>query len=164
MRGILKKINNYFQVIPTLNFIIIMVVATYLILIPFMPLFTLYERYIGEMGAATSMESGSLVTKIIVGSIVGPIIETLIFQYGIIEILSAKRFLKEKSIIVAIISALLFGSTHSYSFLYVIYAFLIGLVLAYSYITYKKKSFSAFWIVVIIHGIRNTISTILYYI
>lgn len=141
-----------------------MVAATYLILIPFIPLADLYEKYIGEMGSATSIEAGSLVTKIIVGSIVGPIIETLIFQYGIIEILSDKKIFKEKKIIVAIISALLFGSTHSYSFLYVIYAFLIGLVLAYSYITYKKKSFSAFWVVVIIHCIRNTISTILYYI
>lgn len=78
MKEILKKISNYLKNLPTVYFIMAMVGATYLIIIPFRPLFYLYEEYIGEIGVAASMESGSLVTQIIVGSIVAPIIETLI--------------------------------------------------------------------------------------
>lgn len=37
------------------------------------------------------------------------------------------------------------------------YAFIIGLLLAYSYFVNKKKGFSAFWIVFIIHSIRNIV-------
>ncbi|WP_333861548.1 CPBP family glutamic-type intramembrane protease [Clostridium sp.] len=162
MRVNYKNINNYFQELPTLKFIIAMVLATYLAIVPFIPLFYLYEKYIGQMGGPDSLETSSLLAKIIVGSIIGPILETIIFQYGIIEILSSIKIFKEKKIIIAIISSLLFAISHSYSYLYISYSFIIGLVLAYSYLTYKKKNFSAFGVVFWIHCIRNTISTILF--
>ncbi|MFT5872151.1 MAG: membrane protease YdiL (CAAX protease family) [Clostridium sp.] len=162
MRKIYKNINNYFQGLSTLKFIITMVLVTCLVVIPFIPLFYLYEKYIGQMGGADNIKETSLFSTIIVASIVGPIVETFIFQYGIIEILSSIKIFKQKNIIIAIISALIFGFSHSYSYLYVFFGFMIGLVLAYSYLTYKKKSFSAFWVVFWIHCIRNTISTILF--
>ncbi|MGK0469095.1 CPBP family glutamic-type intramembrane protease [Clostridium sp.] len=163
MRRIYKNINNYFQGLSTLKFIIIMVLVTGLVIIPFIPLFYLYEKYIGQMGGADSIKEASLLSTIIVASIIGPIVETFIFQYGIIEILSSIKIFKEKNIIIAIISSLIFGFSHSYSYLYIFYGFIIGLLLAYSYLIYKKKNFSAFWVIFWIHCIRNTISTILFY-
>lgn len=163
MREIFKKINNYLKGLSTIKFIIIMVLLTFLVIIPFLPLFYLYENYIGEMGGPVDLETGTLLFKVIHGSILAPIIETLIFQYAVIEILNAVKILKEKNIAIVIISAVLFGISHSYSYLYVFYAFIIGLLLAYSYLTYKKKNFSAFWVVFWIHCMRNTISTILIY-
>lgn len=161
MRKIYENINNYFQGLSTFKFIITMVLVTVLVMVPFIPLFFLYEKYGGQMGGADNIKKLSLLSTIIVASIVGPIVETFIFQYGIIEILSSIKIFKEKNIIIAIIAALLFGISHSYSYIYVFYGFILGLVLAYSYLTYKKKSFSAFWVVFWIHCIRNTISTII---
>lgn len=161
MTRIFKRADNYLQGLSTVKFIIIILLLTYLTFIPFLPLFYLYNEYIGEMGSSETLKAASIGTQIIVASIIGPLLETFIFQYGIIEILSSNKIFKEKKIIIAIISSLLFGISHSYSYLYMFYAFIIGLFLAYSYFVYKKKGFSAFWIVFIIHCLRNTISTIL---
>ncbi|WP_411683022.1 type II CAAX prenyl endopeptidase Rce1 family protein [Clostridium thailandense] len=90
-----------------------------------------------------------------------PILETAIFQYAIIEFLSSISILREKNILIIIISAILFGLSHSYSYVYVFYGFIMGLLLSYSYLTYKNKSFSAFWVVFLIHCIKNIISIVL---
>lgn len=156
------RINNYLKNLSTIRFIIIIVLLTFLIFIPLSPLFDLYEEYVGEMGGPVDLVSGTLLYTVIVGSILAPLIETLIFQYAVIEKLSSIKILKGKNIVVSIISAALFGISHSYSYLYIFYGFIIGLLLAYAYLIYKKKNFSAFWVVFWIHCIRNTITTILY--
>lgn len=162
MKKILKNINNYFQGLSTFKFIIAMVLFSFLVVIPFIPLFSLYEKYIGQMGGPDNIKTISVISTVIAGSILGPIVETFIFQYGIIEILSSIKFFNKKNIIIAIISSLIFGFSHTYSWLYIFYGFTIGLVFAYSYLTYKKKNFSAFGVVFLIHCIRNTISTVLF--
>ena len=161
MKRIFKKIDNYLKELSTMKFIINIVLLTFLAIIPFFPLFYLYEKYIGEMGGPIDVETATLIYKVLAGSILAPIIETLIFQCAVIEKLSSIRILKEKNIIIVIASAMLFAISHSYSYLYIFYTFIIGLLLAYSYLVYKKKNFSAFWVVFWIHCIRNTISTIL---
>lgn len=160
MRTICKKFDSYFKKLSTFKFIIAMVLATYLVQAPFMPLYYFYEKYIGPMGGPDSLKASSLLLQIILASMIAPLFETLIYQYVVIEILSFK-ILKGKKLIIAIISALMFAIGHTYSFLYVFYTFIIGLILAYSYLTYKEKSYSAFWVVFWIHCIRNTITTIL---
>ncbi|GKU25223.1 CPBP family glutamic-type intramembrane protease [Clostridium folliculivorans] len=162
MRTICKRINNYLKRLSTFKFTVAMVLATYLVQLPFIPLYNLYEKYIGPMGGSSSLKASSLVTQIIFASIIAPLFETLISQCAVIEILNCIEIFKEKKIIIAIISAFLFAIGHTYSFLYVFYTFIIGLILAYSYLTYKEKSYSAFWVVFWIHCIRNTISTILF--
>ncbi|MBO3395958.1 CPBP family intramembrane metalloprotease, partial [Clostridium perfringens] len=66
---------------------------------------------------------------------------------------------KNKDFFVLIISSLFFSLTHTYSLIYVLYTFVMGIFLSYTYILYKKKNFHPFWIVVIIHSLRNTITT-----
>lgn len=161
MKRIFMKIDNYLKELSTIKFIVTLEVLTFLAIVPFLPLFYLYESYIGEMGGPTNLIAGNLLYKIIIGSILGPLFETLIFQYVVIEMLGSIRALKGKNIITAVISAILFAISHSYSYIYIFYAFIIGLLLAYSYLVYKNKNFSAFWVVFWIHCIRNTISTIL---
>lgn len=157
----IKRIHNYLQKLSILRFIILMVLLTYVLIIPFIPVFYFYEKYIGSMGGADNLKEMSIVLKIVIASIVGPLIETTIFQYGVIEKLSSTKRFKHKKITISIVSALLFGISHSYSCLYVFYAFLIGLLLAYSYLIYRDKDISAFWVVFSIHCIRNTIYTLL---
>ncbi|AKA70409.1 CPBP family intramembrane glutamic endopeptidase [Clostridium scatologenes] len=156
---VFKGIHNYLQKLSTIKFIITIVLLMYLLIIPFIPLSHLYQKNIGQIGGPFSINT-SLAYEIIVGSILSPILETAIFQYAIIEFLSSINILKGKSILIIIISAVLFGIPHSYSYIYIFYGFIMGLLLAYSYLTYKSKNFSAFWVVFWIHCIRNTISTI----
>lgn len=54
-----------------------------------------------------------------------------------------------------LVSALLFGASHWYSYYYCIYAFLIGLVLAYAFLACDKVGRTPFWIVSGIHALVN---------
>lgn len=58
-----------------------------------------------------------------------PIVETLIFQFAIIEILKSKFNLT----ITGLISAIVFGVCHFYNGYYIVFTFLSGLMLAYIY-------------------------------
>lgn len=144
MKKVFKHIHNYLQELSTMRFIVTMILLTFLVIVPFLPLFSLYEKYIGEMGKPINIVTATLLWKIIDGSILAPILETLIFQYAIIEILNSIKILKERSIVIVMVSAVLFGISHSYSYLYIFYAFIIGLLLAYSYLIYKKRNFLLF--------------------
>lgn len=141
MKKLFKSIHNYLQELSTMRFIITMVLLTYLVIIPFLPLFSLYEKYIGEMGEPINIVTATLLGKIIAGSILASILETLISQYAIIEILSSIKIFKEENIVIVMVSAVLLGISHPYSYLYIFYAFIIGLLFAYSYLIYKKRNF-----------------------
>ena len=96
MRTICKKINNYFTELSTFKFIVAIVLVSYLAIVPFTPFFYLYEKYIGKMGGADNIKASSMLIQIIFASIITPILETLIFQYGAIEILSSIKIFKGK--------------------------------------------------------------------
>lgn len=81
--------------------------------------------------------------------------ETLIFQYAIIKILRKINILKNCDLIIILISSVIFGLAHSYSLSYIIYATIIGVFLAYSFVIYEKKEVSSFWTVCAIHSLRN---------
>lgn len=115
---VFKGIHNYLQELSTIRFIITIVLLMYLLIILFIPLFYLYQKYIGQIGGPFSISTSTLTNKIIVGSILSPMLETAIFQYAIIEFLSSINILKGKSILIIIISAVLFGISHSYSYIY----------------------------------------------
>lgn len=89
-------------------------------------------------------------------AIFSPLIETVIFQYLIIEILYDK-FKKE---IICIISALLFACTHLYNYIYFIFSFIIGLTFAYLYLIGRLKK-RGFLYVYSTHLIYNVIVMIL---
>lgn len=83
---------------------------------------------------------------------VGPIIETLIFQYGIIEWLRQKRPIYQ----CCIISAFTFALIHLYNVYYFCFAFFSGLVIAYLY-TLKKKAISGMIVTLLAHMLYNTL-------
>lgn len=161
MKTICKKLNNYLQNLSPIKFIIAMVISTFLILIPYLPIAFLYEKYIGPMGGADAIKALPGFKQFMYASIICPLLETFFYQYCPIELLRDVKIFKGNKVIIIIISALLFGLAHTYSYLYVLFAFILGLVFAYSYYVYIERDFSPFWIVFWIHSIRNTISTIL---
>ncbi|MBZ9627138.1 CPBP family intramembrane metalloprotease [Psychroflexus sp. CAK1W] len=93
---------------------------------------TLYDPTILE-----SFEEGtSLIEIFLLSVLIGPLVETFLFQYLIIEILYA--FKKIKLEVILIVSALAFSLIHTYNFIYIIVTFTSGLIYA-SYYLYLKK-------------------------
>lgn len=89
--------------------------------------------------------------------VLAPIAETCINQFLPIEL---NAILKKKlpTVVIVIISAVIFGLSHTYSFIYAIYTFFIGLYLATYYVIIRQRSSqprNAFWTVTFCHFIFN---------
>lgn len=96
--------------------------------------------------------------RIIVGSIVVPLLETLILQLLPIELILRIKLRKRIAAIIAImVSALAFASTHWFNLHYVLHAFVFGLVFAEAYLICrdKKNRWYAFGVVATIHALWN---------
>lgn len=78
------------------------------------------------------------------GVLLIPLLETLIFQYAIIESIRGKLRLRY----VAIISAACFSLTHLYSTPYLLYAFFSGLIMSVLYFLQEStlRSFGMVWL------------------
>jgi len=86
-----------------------------------------------------------------------PFIETLVFQYFLIEYLFPKTSSGFREVI---LSSIAFGLTHYYSIYYIILSFVTALFLGYAYILARRNKLppSAFIIVFIIHFLYNLIT------
>lgn len=95
-----------------------------------------------------------------------PIIETFIFQFGVIEIgikiLERIRDLSIHWFVPGIVSALLFGLAHQYNLNYVLVTFLMGLLLAgiYYYTRQRFGASMAFVMCSAVHGLNNLVAFI----
>ena len=139
-------------------FVFVMTILTILIILPFLPVFHALEVFAVPGGGPSLLEESPLYQLVVV-VLLAPLFETLIFQTAPILISRKHSSLSPGTIILA--SSLFFAVAHSYSIAYIFYAFLIGLLLAYSYTMYLEKTVSAFWVVATIHSLRNMFSWVL---
>lgn len=98
----------------------------------------------------------SLTEVFVLSIIIGPIIETFIFQFLIIEILY--KF-KLNYYLISLLSALAFGFSHSYNYFYILVMILLGWLYAiyYIYLKENKKKFP-FLVILSLHALSNIIS------
>ncbi|MDZ4994558.1 CPBP family intramembrane metalloprotease [Clostridium perfringens] len=157
---IVNNINNYLMNLSVVKYILLILLLTYVVFIPFLFLFSNYDF---NVGGPQSIINSSFWGKLFIGSLLAPIFETFVFQYMVIESLDNIKIKRHKNFFILIISSIFFSLTHTYSFIYIFYSFVIGMFLAYTYILYKKKNFHPFLIVTIIHSLRNTITTLLFF-
>jgi len=92
--------------------------------------------------------------------LVAPVLETLIFQYGIIELLF--RLKNKNKILYAILaSAIVFGLSHYYNIFYVLNSFILGLAFATFYIIAKiRKDINPLYLLFSIHSLINLVAFI----
>jgi len=104
------------------------------------------------------LEGKSPLSIFLLTVILAPVVETLIFQYGIIE-LSLKvrsRYTKKMALIV---SALVFGMEHGYNAIYIVFATIMGAALAFYYLIFKKYTTEfAVVAIMVLHALLNFIS------
>lgn len=168
----LKKIHNYLKNLSTPHFIFVIVALSFLSTIALLLCSDLLNSTLPNINSPKDISSLSSLEKnngmliqifliIISASVLAPLFETFIYQFAIIKLLQKIKFFKTKSLLLIIISALLFTLDHRYSLFYMLNVFPIGLLLAYSFIVYDKKNNHPFWIVFSIHSLRNFICLLL---
>ena len=90
-----------------------------------------------------------------VSVVVAPFLETSLNQYLPYYLLNKVRYLKERSYLILLISALIFGSMHFNSLFYIFYGFICGLVLMYGYMVRIKTDKKTYYLIVICHALVN---------
>lgn len=91
--------------------------------------------------------------------IVGPFIETIIWQTLPINFVQyvLNRFTNKLALVPILISALLFGISHLYSFPYVILMSFRGMIYAWFFVIIQNRSENATLVVFVIHSLNNLI-------
>jgi len=161
-----QKLINKLASYNTITFV--MVTLGVLLLFVFFSSFVIrpwYENLFGPIRVSGDyLGSIPLYMELIIAALVGPLIETFLFQFlGIYLLLRLSRF---PLWVVICISALIFGALHTYSAYHVFYAFVGGVIFAVAFVACKQKRgyFYAFWVVALIHSLVNaTISLLRWY-
>jgi Type II CAAX prenyl endopeptidase Rce1-like len=97
--------------------------------------------------------------RIFVVVLFAPIIETLIFQFFVIE--KSIKYLKSNKLTALFLSAILFGLSHHYSIAYISKAFCAGLLFGLLYFVVQNKGRNPILYVTIAHASFNFIGAII---
>ncbi|WP_366143267.1 CPBP family intramembrane glutamic endopeptidase [Soonwooa sp.] len=126
--------------------------------------FNISENEIGF----SKLKNRGLGESIFLVAILAPILESLIFQYFVINVIQflAKKIKfndsKKINLICILTSTILFASAHfGYSFWYFLATLPAGLILAITYLNFQKRTPNGFWMIVVLHSIHNIISLML---
>lgn len=102
------------------------------------------------------LDSGNIILDILLSVIAGPLLETIIFQFAIIEIVCKVIKRPGRNIYVAVFfSAALFALSHNFSVGYVIYTFLAGIILALTYYFGRYRKEGGIILTFVVHGLYN---------
>lgn len=154
---ILRESISFLHRINIINFIILMLILSYLVVTPLYP-------FIGLENTTRDNSFDSLIIAMLFICLLVPLIETFFFQYLVIRLcLKIFKNNNSKFIIVVLISALLFSVSHPYNTFYVVYMFLVGIILAFSYLYCFYYKAWPFVVVTTIHSLRNLIAVLLIY-
>jgi len=121
-----------------------------IVVIPFEIIKSYFDIHLGNIPSLKDMNTLTIFFAVV---FIAPLIETLIFQIGVIKLVY--YILPKYPIIPIIVSATLFGLTHFYSIYYVIYTVMIGLFLGTLYFISKRKKISPFWVIFSVHALYN---------
>ncbi|WP_113651509.1 CPBP family intramembrane glutamic endopeptidase [Pedobacter namyangjuensis] len=122
----------------------------------FQLLTTIVANYINPDLTSTTIDFDSLAEEFIIVVVVAPILETIIFQYIVIETLT--RF-KIMPIICVFISGILFGMAHWYNLIYVVVLTIVGFIFAYYYLALRHQNpVNKLVLVTLLHALSNLIA------
>lgn len=148
----MKKIIDFYFSTNLLNFIIANYILLLLIvLIPFVTTISVFN--IPNQSQNPFTEYNNKYIFLFFATIIVPLIETFIFQYGIIKTFT--YFKPSTKYFAVLISAILFSLSHSFNIAYIIFTFMMGLFFGGLYLTSEKRGFLPFWIITCVHGLYN---------
>lgn len=144
----------------TVRYILFMSLLGYSLSIVFLNILYILS---GENPVAVESQSyGSTFELILFALIMAPIVETFIFQKVIIDALDDIDCFKRMSFAMVLISGSAFGLTHlRLSVYHAVCATVVGLLLSYSFLMYKRKGNKPFIVTAAIHAVLNAISIVI---
>lgn len=135
-------------------FVLLLTSVSFVALVPYTILAAVFPWLSSGPGPLVSKQG---FYEVVFGSVfLAPLLETALYQALPIELLSWKTGFSWQAKV--LISAMLFGAAHWYSWGYVLSAFLVGLTLAYGYAALRRGRGRPFLLVFLVHGLRNSIS------
>jgi uncharacterized protein len=146
----LKRILIWWGNLQFAPFVLVSLLISYLIFIFYIPV---------ALFLPPRASSGEIqFFKIIESIIIAPVIETIIFQAGVIYLID--RFITKKITFQIAISSVFFGAFHNYNITYIFFGVFFGIVLSTAFILYERKNNwnDAYIAVVFIHALRNMIA------
>ena len=96
----------------------------------------------------SNLRNRGIIYQIIFGCLIGPLIETYLFQDFIYKKLIKSNLSNNKIIL---ISSLIFSASHFYSIAYIIFSFFSGVILMLGYLNWKELKPSKLFITYAIH-------------
>jgi len=93
--------------------------------------------------------------------ILGPLVETLIFQKGAYLLLYQSEWLRKHKSCIILIGGVIFGLVHFFSLTYIIVTMISGFFFMYAYVIRYNKG--AYWMVVLLHAFVNGLGLFLSY-
>ncbi|MDP2412361.1 CPBP family intramembrane glutamic endopeptidase [Daejeonella sp.] len=135
-----------------------LILLTVLVHLIFSLLSSYFSQFWGLRVSANFPPFESIKQEFFAVVIFAPFVETLIFQYFLINLtISLTRFLfKKESIVLSIIlPAAVFGLAHTYNYIYVVTTFVVGMLLNAFYIIIKYRKQDAYSCTTIVHGLYN---------
>ncbi|WP_100616777.1 CPBP family intramembrane glutamic endopeptidase [Bacillus cereus] len=154
----LKKINRFMFTLPTISFIFLILLGSFLFVIPL-------DLFLPEIQKNPITEA-PLILQVLLGVLAAPIYETIVFQVFLFWLLSWIPYIKNHDYLIILIASIIFGLNHPYGITYIVGTTIIGLLYNYAYWVYKKKNekyqvtMSAFGVVFLIHLLHNSVTFI----
>lgn len=133
-------------------YVLTLLAASFVIVVPY----ALFQTAMPELRpgpGSISMQSLGLVGRILLACVVAPLVETALFQWLPVRVL--RGIFQVAWPYVMAVSAGLFAAAHTYTVGYVIFAFLVGLVMAYCFAVRYEHNHRSFSITSFVHSLRN---------
>lgn len=142
-----SKLNGLIRKLSEIN-TLVLIICGFIVQVIIMAAF----RYFWWDVSVSQPVVDSSLQSLLLAVIIGPLLETALFQYGII--VSLTNTVKSKALAI-IISAIAFGLTHLYSEQYIVATFFSGLLFALLFLVFQEKNRRGFLYVLIIHSAFN---------
>jgi hypothetical protein len=106
----------------------------------------------------------SIFEQVILGAVIGPVIETWVFQYLLNKIILWIKPGITNRYILLIVPSLIFGIAHvEYSWLYGLVMVFSGLLFNFFFLETKPGNKYFFWLTALLHGLYNLLGIILFF-
>ena len=160
LRGIFRECSAQLGRLHPLAYVYVVWILSYGIVLPLIYLDSLAPHAALHMeGGPTNMPAFALPGRLVLGCIIVPPIETMLFQWLPLRLLHT--WLKLPGWLAVLASGALFGAAHGYSSGYMNFTFLIGLVLAWAFLVRDHEGGKAYLWVGVVHAMRNALAALL---
>jgi uncharacterized protein len=151
------RVSSWLHNLHPVWFVLIGWLASFVVVVPYAIIAELFPSLRNTGGI--NLASKGLVERVIVACLVAPLLETAMHQWAPHHVLHVLWNVPLPWVL--LLSAAFFGAIHFYSLGYVVFAFLIGFILAHAFAMKHGSAHNPFWLVFWIHPLRNAVAVFL---